>query len=108
SRWPVPRTVRRPSASGRAIIALTFDEPMSSAATNCCSTGAATLTLLSLLLLLLRLAGDRLARSTRQAHDHLAGNAQVEADDPVPKKTGRLVEAGEFDQRQASRFFALR
>src|SRR5207248_6954535 len=79
----------------------------SSAATNICSAGAATLSLLSLLLLLLRLAGDRLARSTRQAHDHLAGNAQVEADDPVPKKTGRFVEPSELDQRRTRGFFAL-
>ena len=40
SRWPVPRMRSRPSASGAAIIAEIFDEPMSSAATSLSAAGA--------------------------------------------------------------------
>ena len=49
--------------------------------------------------LLLRLLGhDRLARRARQADDHLAGNAQVEAHDPTAEQAGGFVEPGEFDE----------
>ena len=72
------------------ISALTLDEPMSSAAISCCSAGAATVLRSALLLRLL--GGDRLARRARQADDHLARNAQVEADDPAAEQAGRFVE----------------
>src|SRR5947209_19710866 len=106
SRCPVPSTVSRPSPSGRPIIALTFDEPMSRTAINCCSAGAATGCCLSLLRL--RHWDDRLTRGAREAHDHLPGNAQIEADDPASDQPGRFVEPGELHERGAGGLLALR
>src|SRR5689334_24349804 len=72
SRWPVPSTVSRPSSSVRAIMALTLDEPMSSAATSDWSAGWA---ILSLTLLGSGSAG--LGHGMRQSDDHLARDAEV-------------------------------
>ena len=87
SRWPVPSTVRRPSSSGRAIIALTLDEPMSSAAISGWSAALRPSALLR------RRRGERLARRARQADDHLAGHAQVEADDAAAEQAADACRA---------------
>src|SRR5206468_624976 len=69
------------------------------------SAGAATCWCLPLLRL--RRGHDRFAGSTGETHNHLPGNAQVEADDPAPDQPRRFVEPGEFHQRRTRGLFAL-
>ena len=46
--------------------------------------------------------------AARQADDHLAGDAQVDADDAPAQQAGRLVELGEFRERRLRRGRRLR
>src|SRR5690349_19066531 len=96
SRWPVPSTISRPSLSSRAMIAPTFDEPMSSAAINGRSAAAVTTAFPS--------AGLRRRRRGEfkrvlEANRHLPRLAQVEPHIAVHEQAQFVDDPGQHDQR---------
>src|SRR6476469_1762407 len=103
SRCPVPRTIRRPSSSSRAMMALTLDEPMSRAAISFWS--SAWDTCQSALSRGCR--SDRLAGRPGQAHNHLSRKTQVEADKAASEEAAVLVEARELHERRLGPILAL-